>query len=201
MKLMKTLNPSRLPRFFCTIALVCLMAVCVAPARRAFAEPDVTVSISVIGPNDEVWASDQSWKIEDGSSADKVSERFFAASKLTADTQTSTYGWFLNSLSNGGDALGYDAATGNFWQLFVNGVASDAGASSVKLHGGDSLAWYYAAQGAALPEGNRQPATARPSAQPAAQEGPLAKDWIAPVIVCVAAMVVVSIFSVRRKRR
>ena len=66
--------------------------------------------------------------------------------------------------------LGWDEATGRYWQLFVNGEASSVGASSVNLRADDTVMWYYAADGASLPsEGD--------TTNPDAERPELDADW------------------------
>ena len=54
-----------------------------------------------------------------------------------------SYGLYLNTITSPytGEKLGWDQATGKYWQLFVNGTASDVGASSVFLKTGDVITW------------------------------------------------------------
>ncbi|MFQ9741511.1 MAG: DUF4430 domain-containing protein, partial [Slackia sp.] len=60
--------------------------------------------------------------------------------------------------------LGWDESTGRYWQLFVNGEVSSVGASEVSLRVGDTVMWYYAADGASLPSegGMTDPNAERP---------------------------------------
>lgn len=102
--------------------------------------------------NPEVWTTD-SLSVEKGTTAAELTERMLDAAGIAYDAEESTYGWYLNSMtSSDGRVLAWDDATGACWQLWVNGAASDAGASSVTVEDGMSIAWYYAAYGAEYPE-------------------------------------------------
>lgn len=102
--------------------------------------------------NPEVWTTD-SLSVEKGTTAAELTERMLDAAGIAYNAEESTYGWYLNSMtSSDGRVLARDEATGAYWQFWVNGAASDAGASSVTVEDGMSIAWYYAAYGAEYPE-------------------------------------------------
>ena len=102
--------------------------------------------------NPEVWTTD-SLSVEEGTTAAELTERMLDAAGIAYNAEESTYGWYLNSMtSSDGRVLAWDDATGAYWQLWINGAASDAGASSVAVEDGMSIAWYYAAYGAEYPE-------------------------------------------------
>lgn len=89
----------------------------------------------------------------EGTTAAELTERMLDAAGIAYNAEESTYGWYLNSMtSSDGRELAWDEATGAYWQFWVNGAASDAGASSVAVEDGMSIAWYYAAYGAEYPE-------------------------------------------------
>ena len=48
--------------------------------------------------------------------------------------------------------LAFDEASGCYWQLFVDGVASEVGISEVELADGMQIVWYYSAFGDTVPE-------------------------------------------------
>ena len=60
----------------------------------------------------------------------------------------------LNSITSPADGtvLGWDEGTGKYWQLFVDGEASEVGIDGVELADGTSIVWYYSAFGDALPD-------------------------------------------------
>ena len=87
-----------------------------------------------------------------GPTAADATEALFNESGLDADYGMGSYGFYLNTIASPytGEKLGWDQETGKYWQLFVNGTASDVGASSVMLKTGDVITWH-------------TPRTARPS--------------------------------------
>ena len=117
-------------------------------------DPQISVNFQLVGVdakgNDEVW-SDGAQGIAFGSTADALIERVLNACDLKHTSSTSEYGYYLSDITSAdGRTLGYDAATGKYWQLFVNGKASEVGASSVTLNPGDSIVLYYSAFGDTL---------------------------------------------------
>lgn len=118
----------------------------------------LNVTLAVVGPDADgahaYWAPSTSLEMEDGSTAADASEQLFKRAGLTADYGTGDYGWYLNTITSPytGDALGWDQATGKYWQLFVNGTASEQGAGSVMLKAGDAVTWAYSAFEEDLPE-------------------------------------------------
>ncbi|MST72653.1 DUF4430 domain-containing protein [Olsenella porci] len=128
--------------------------------------PTAKVTATVIGRDafgkPEVWASTATYNVEQGTSAATLSERLFSASGLTVSSSQTQYGYYLQSISSPstGTPYGYDAATGRYWQLFVNGKASDVGADGVSLSDGDSVTWYYSSWGEALPSQDEDNVTA-----------------------------------------
>lgn len=118
----------------------------------------LNVTLAVVGPDADgahaYWAPSTSLEMEDGSTAADASEQLFKRAGLTADYGTGDYGWYLNTITSPytGDALGWDQATGKYWQLFVNGEASELGAGGVMLKAGDAVTWAYSAFEEDLPE-------------------------------------------------
>ena len=88
-----------------------------------------------------------------GPTAADATEALFNESGLDADYGMGSYGFYLNTIASPytGEKLGWDQETGKYWQLFVNGTASDVGASSVMLKTGDVITWAYSAYGSAIP--------------------------------------------------
>lgn len=128
--------------------------------------PTAKVTATVIGRDafgkPEVWASTATYNVEQGTSAATLSERLFSDSGLTVSSSQTQYGYYLQSISSPstGTPYGYDAATGRYWQLFVNGKPSDVGADGVSLSDGDSVTWYYSSWGEALPSQDEDNVTA-----------------------------------------
>lgn len=127
-----------------------------APAE----EQKIAASAAIIGPgsdgDDVSWFPDTSFRLESGSTAADVLERALEQAGLTADYGESDYGWYLNTITSPytGEVLGWDQPSGHYWQVFVNGKASEVGAGSVELKDGDSVALYYSAYGDPLPTGD-----------------------------------------------
>ena len=122
-------------------------------------DPKISVNFKLVGVdadgNDEVWF-DGAQSVGYGSTADALIEQILDAQGLTHTSSTTEYGYYLSDItSKDGRTLGSDAATGKYWQLFVNGKASEVGASSVTLGAGDSIALYYSSFGANLDDANK----------------------------------------------
>lgn len=128
------------------------------PAQR------VHVTCQVIGPNDTVddspsgssvrtdWASCATYALDGGSTAADLTEAMFAKTGLVHASGVGQYGYFLSSIAAPGSqtGIGFDQATGNYWQLFVNGSVSQVGASDVHLKDGDRVVWAYSSYGESL---------------------------------------------------
>lgn len=117
-------------------------------------DPQISVNFHLVGVdakgNDEVW-SEGAQGVAFGSTADALIEQVLNSCELKHISSTTEYGYYLSSITSAdGRTLGYDAATGKYWQLFVNGKPSEVGASSVVLNPGDSIVLYYSAFGDTL---------------------------------------------------
>ena len=132
-----------------------------AKAQPAKAESqDVSATCSVVGTDakgaQQTWAAAQQITLKEGSTAADLSEQLFKQAGLKADYDPNgTWGWALNAITSPFDKdrkLGYDSATGAYWQLFVNGSASEAGAGGYTLKDGDSVVWCYSKYGDPAPE-------------------------------------------------
>lgn len=132
-----------------------------AKAQSAKAESqEVSATCSVVGTDAEgaqqTWAAAQQITLKEGSTAADLSEQLFKQAGLKADYDPNgSWGWALNTITSPFDKdrkLGYDPATGAYWQLFVNGKASDAGAGGYTLKDGDSVVWCYSKYGDPAPE-------------------------------------------------
>ena len=131
-----------------------------AKAQPAKAESqDVSATCSVVGTDakgaQQTWAAAQQITLKEGSTAADLSEQLFKQAGLKADYDPNgTYGWALNTITSPFDKdrkLGYDPATGAYWQLFVNGSASEVGAGGCTLKDGDSVVWCYSKYGDPAP--------------------------------------------------
>ncbi len=132
-----------------------------AKAQPAKAESqDVAATCSVVGTDakgaQQTWAAAQQITLREGSTAADLSEQLFKQAGLKADyNPNGSWGWALNSITSpfdSGRTLAYDSATGAYWQLFVNGSASEVGAGGYTLKDGDSVVWCYSKYGDPAPE-------------------------------------------------
>ena len=127
--------------------------------------PYVQATASVIGVDafgkTETWAT-STQRLDSGATAWDLTRATLAAGGITYVAQDTSYGTYLQSVTSPttGVALGNDAGTGRYWQLFVNGKPSDAMADSVKISDGDSIVWYYSAYGDQLPASDAANVTA-----------------------------------------
>ena len=118
-------------------------------------DPKISVAFKLVGidadGNDEVWA-DSAKSVVYGSTAGDMIEDALKGMTHTA-TGVGTAGYYLSDITSAdGRKLGWDALTGKYWQLFVNGKASEVGAGQVHLAPGDSVVLYYSAFGTSLDE-------------------------------------------------
>lgn len=140
----------------------------------------VTGSVKVIGKDasglDQVWADTTSLTLVEGSTAADFSEAAFSACGLTRASSTSSWGYYLSTITSpvDGRELGWDSTTGAYWHLFVNGAASQVGASSVNIANGDEIVWYYCTDSDDLPKSDAlvvDPSATRPTSLSAAWPG------------------------------
>ncbi len=104
--------------------------------------------------NIQTWAAEKAFDVKQGATAADATIAAFEAAGLKADYDPDgAYGFYLKTITSpfDGRVLGWDDSTKKYWQLFINGKPSTVAASEVKLRVGDSVAWYYAADGASLP--------------------------------------------------
>ena len=100
----------------------------------------------------DAWIPLSEWSFEEGATAADMTEALFASNGIVADIQDSEYGFYLSSITAAdGTVYGFDAATGAYWGLYVNGVSSEVGADGVVLQPGDTVVWYYGAWSTELP--------------------------------------------------
>jgi hypothetical protein len=97
------------------------------------APEQVTASCSVIGPNasgaNVSWAPETSLAVEPGTTAADLTKQVLDANGITYDADLYTF-------AKDGKSLGYDAATGKWWQLFINGESATVMASKLRPQGG-----------------------------------------------------------------
>lgn len=141
-------------------ALANASAVVTVKPQSTAEDVQLNATASFIGVDAEgkdlVWAAQKTYILDEGATADVLTERILSDVGLAADYGTGEWGWYLNSVVSpvDGASYGWDAETGKYWQLFVNGAAASTGAGGVVLQDGDVVTWYYSAWGASLPEGD-----------------------------------------------
>lgn len=129
-----------------------------APASKDDSQ-EVTATVRVIGPGAGTastdWLAKTSVSVDAGTSAAELTENAFALAGLKADIQSTQYGAYLSSIASpiDGTSYAYDAASGKYWQLFVDGTASSAGMSDITVTDGMDIVWYYSAWGDTVPAG------------------------------------------------
>lgn len=117
-------------------------------------DPQISVNFQLVGTAadgaDEVWSAG-ACTVGYGTTADKLIESVLDDLGLAHTSTTTKYGYYLSDITSAdGRLLGWDSATGKYWQLFVNGEPSASAAFGVKLNPGDSVVLYYSAYGANL---------------------------------------------------
>ena len=194
-----------LRRLAAVVVAFALALFCV-PALVAFAVGE-NVTVQVIGPaadgSPAQYAPATTYQVAEGEDAWTLSQRLFDDSGLTYDAENSTYGVLLNSINSpvDGATLAYNEESGAYWQLFVDGVASEVGISGVELADGMQIVWYYSAFGDELPTEVAPLEAAAPDAAPAAApaEGQASFPVIPVVLVAAAACAGVAFFLNGRK--
>lgn len=116
------------------------------------AKKQVEVSFSIIGTDADgkaqTWVAPTQLKLDEGATAADAFVKLQQKTGFKADYDANTaYGFYLKSITSPTDSrtLAYDATTGAFWQLFVDGASSSVGASSVKLTQGQKIEFAYTA--------------------------------------------------------
>ena len=116
------------------------------------AKKQVEVSFSIIGTDADgkaqTWVAPTQLKLDEGATAADAFIKLQEKTGFKADYDANTaYGFYLKSITSPTDSrtLAYDATTGTFWQLFVDGASSSVGASSVKLTQGQKIEFAYTA--------------------------------------------------------
>ena len=117
----------------------------------------LSVSCTVIGQDasgaQQTWAQPTTALVEEGATAADLSEQVFKRAGIGADVQTSSYGWFLNSLTSPFNksvklsTVRVNESTWKSWQFFVNGKMANVGAGNYTLKAGDEITWVYGSDG------------------------------------------------------
>lgn len=152
--------------------LLAFLLVCILPATSFADGSSVRATAAIMGTdahdNAQVWVPETGRELPSDSTAADLLLAVFEDAGLVTDHETGEYGLYIKTITSpfDGRVLGWDEATGRFWQLFVNGAASQEGASSVVLENDDEVVLRYSAFGEGLPgEGDvvLNPSAPRPS--------------------------------------
>lgn len=119
----------------------------------------LSVTCSVVGVDAsgarQTWAAPATFEMDEGTTAADLSEALFAQAGIAYTALGTGASWYLNDLTSPDDGrvVGYDEATGRYWQFFINGEYSlTTGAGGYSLQAGDEVTWLYAADGETLPD-------------------------------------------------
>ncbi|WP_415928405.1 DUF4430 domain-containing protein, partial [Slackia piriformis] len=124
-------------------------------------QPAATIEVKcgIIGVdaagNAQAWAPEKAFDVKQGATAADATVAAFEAAGIEAKYDPDgAYGFYLETITSpyDGRVLGWDEATGRYWQLFVNGEASSVGASDIELSAGDVVVWAYSSYGQGVPE-------------------------------------------------
>ncbi len=186
-------------------ALIALACALLMLPGRAFAAGE-KITVAVVGPDAEgapaYYAPETEVELADGDDAWTASSTVFGSAGLAFEAEDSAYGVYLDSITSpvDGTALAYDDATGCYWQLFVDGVASEVGISDVEVADGTQIVWFYSAFGDEIPESIG--VLADPDAAATADEPVQGAGGIRTgVVVAAAAVVVVVVCGVIYMRK
>lgn len=149
---MKTPAIKAVRTFLITLACALLML-----PTLAFAAGE-KITVTVIGPNadDEpvYYVGATEVELAEGDDAWTATAGLLDAEGIAYSAENSSYGVFLNSITSpvDGTELAFDEASGRYWQLYVDGAASEVGISDVVPADGMQIVWYYSAFGDEIPE-------------------------------------------------
>ncbi len=118
-------------------------------------EQQISVFVEVYGiaadGSTELWIQ-ASVQIDEGTTAAVLTEQLLSQNGYEYEIDTS-WGWYLSTITaTDSRVLGWDDETGAYWQFWHNGEYAAVGAPEVELAEGDSIAWYYAPDGAGYPD-------------------------------------------------
>lgn len=140
----------------------------------------VSVTVEVIGPDSAGsaydWVKPVTMSAEKGANAWSVLKSALDQAGIAYNAHPTSYGIYIETISSPitGEALGYDAGTGNFWQFLVNGAAPDTGASGYALRDSDKNTLSYSSSGS--PDATKTDNTASYD-EPNAEVTNLPSDW------------------------
>ena len=136
------------------IALACALLMLPGIAHAAGEK----ITVTVIGPDADdapvYYVGTTEYELADGDDCWTATAALLDGEGIAYSADNSSYGIFLNSITSpvDGTELAFDEGTGRYWQLYVDGVASEVGISDVVPADGMQIVWYYSAMGDELPE-------------------------------------------------
>ena len=116
------------------------------------------ITVTVIGPDADdapvYYVGATEVELADGDDCWTATAALLDGEGIAYAADNSTYGVFLNSITSPvtGAELAFDEESGRYWQLYVDGVASEVGVSEVVPADGMQIVWYYSAFGDTVPE-------------------------------------------------
>jgi hypothetical protein len=106
----------------------------------------VEATFAMIGPGGAAWIAPETVEVERGTTATQLTLSECEKADITCDYVESSWGNYFNGFAkDGGEILGWDASTGAYWQLFVDGESSMVGADGVVIDEPTSVTWAYTA--------------------------------------------------------
>lgn len=115
-------------------------------------------SADVVGPdvngNNTRWAAASNVSLPEGSTAQDLIEAVLKAKGVNYNASQSGAYWFLNSIKSPFDhkPYGWDAATKNYWHLYINGEPSSLCANQVTLKSDDKVTFAYTTDKSPIPD-------------------------------------------------
>lgn len=195
---MKTPAIKAVRTFLITLACALLML-----PTLAFAAGE-KITVTVIGPNadDEpvYYVGATEVELAEGDDAWTATAGLLDAEGIAYSAENSSYGVFLNSITSpvDGTELAFDEASGRYWQLYVDGAASEVGISDVVPADGMQIVWYYSAFGDEIPE-HAGTLHGLDSAAPVAPSQGMNGTGIAIAAVVVVAVIGVGAYVMRKR--
>jgi len=190
------------------ILVVCACAFVGVPTTAHGDSAGDTVTVGVSGPTADgssTWLLAAKVVTEDGTDGWTISKEAFEQLSLSYEAQEGgEYGAYLETITRPEDgvALGYDETTGQYWQIFVNGTASDMGASSIMPTDGTVIEWKYSAYGDAATDTAKITAAVQAEASTTTSTTSTGSNFpLGPVVmVVIVAAGVVCLLLVRKKQ-
>ena len=182
--------------FLITLACALLMLPGVAYAAGE------KITVTVIGPDAEdapiYYVGATEYELADGDDCWTATSALLDENAITYSADNSAYGIFLNSITSPvtGEELAYNEETGRYWQLYVDGVASEVGISEVVPADGMQIVWYYSAFGDEIPEHAGTLHGLDAAAPAAAEPEPAQAAGMNGTGIAIAAVVVVAVIGV-----